>query len=210
MITEQDIEKAVAEVEQAEVKLDVAEQYHAQAGGEKAVMELRAARADAYGARDRLRSLRSRWAAERAAEARRAEAEKNFPQKRREALTRRLADARDEAAHAVAALDKAAAAALAAVAAYGQAVREVSGELVGGGLRAGDGGEDGGSVDGSVRLGDEQWRGAEPASVVAAVMQSVVASYDGRHPLAQLRWGQLGGLVETQARAELLARAAKR
>lgn len=210
MVSEQEIAEAEAAVEVAEQALDVAEQYHHQAGGEKAVMELRAARADANGARDRLRHLRSTWARERAAEARRAEAEDGFPQKRRESLTQELADARDEAAHAVAALEKAAAVALEAVSQYGTTVREVSAELVAAGLRAGDGGEDGGSAVGVVHLAGETWRPADAGAMVAAVMQSAVAARDRRHVFAQLRWGQMGGMAEAQARAELLARAAER
>lgn len=210
MVTQVEIDEAEQAVTEAEDALDVAEAHHAEAASERSVQELRLAQSRANGARDRVRQLRAAWARERAAEARRAEAEENFPEKRREALTQRLADARGEAAHAVAGLDKAAVEAMAAVAAYGAAVREASGELMAAGLRAGEGGPDGGGVDGSVHLGGEQWRGAEPGSVVAAVMQSVVAAYDGRHPLAQLRWAQLGGLVETQARADLLARAAER
>ncbi|HET9326434.1 MAG TPA: hypothetical protein VFQ05_06675 [Candidatus Eisenbacteria bacterium] len=210
MVTQVEIDAAEAAVEQAETALDVAEAHHSGAGSERSVQELRLAQSVANGARDRVRQLRAAWARERAAEARRAEAEENFPEKRRGALTRQLGDARDEAAHALASLERAAVEAMAAVAAYGAAVREASGELMAAGLRAGEGGPDGGGVDGSVHLGGEQWRGAEPGSVVAAVMQSVVAAYDGRHPLAQLRWAQLGGLVETQARAELLARAAGR
>lgn len=210
MTTQAEIEQAEAAVEVAERALDVAEQYHHESGGERAVAELKAARFDAYGARDRVRRLKSMWAAEQAGAARRAQAEKGFPAKRREALTRQLADARDEAAHAVALLEKAAAEALAAVAAYGAVVREVSAELCGAGLRAGDGGVDGGGADGVVHLGGEQWRPADPGSVVAAVMQSAVAAHDRQHVFAQVRWSQMGGMGEARARAELLARAAER
>lgn len=41
-------------------------------------------------------------------------------------------------------------------------------------------------------------------------MQSAAAARDARHPLAQLRWGQLGGLAEKTARDELLGKAAER
>ncbi|MEU5339359.1 hypothetical protein AB0H18_00635 [Streptomyces sp. NPDC020766] len=209
-MTEQEIVEAEAAVEGAESKLDTAEAHHATTGSPTAVTELRAARADANDARDRLRRLKGAWAKEQADEARRAAAEAKYPQRKRDTLTQQLADSRDEAAHAVAALDKAAAVALAAVAGYGALVREVSGELLGAGLRAGEGGPDGGGPDGAVHLGGERWQGPEPGSVVGAVMQTVVAAYDQRHPLAQLRWGQLGGLAETRARAELLAKAAGR
>ncbi|MFF7840410.1 hypothetical protein ACFZC6_16520 [Streptomyces ossamyceticus] len=210
MIAQAEIDEAEAAVEQAEAKLDVAEEYHHQSGGERAVQELRAARFAAHSARDRLRQLRSRWAAERAAEARRAQAEKDFPKKRREALTRQLADARDEAVHAVAALEKAAAEALAAAAAYGVTVREASGELTAAGLRAGDGGEDGGTAAGTAYLGGEVWRPADPGSLLAAVVRAVVAEQDARHPVA--RWRQVAGLADRAAQAELLetARAAVR
>lgn len=208
-MTEQEIAEAEAAVEAAELKLDTAEQYHHRSGGEKAVAELKAARFDCYGARDRVRRLRSQWAAERASEARRAVAEAGFPAKRREALTRDLADARDEAAHAIAALDGAAREALELTAAYAALVQETAAELVAAGLRAGEGGEDGGSTAGTVHLGGETWRSADPGSLLAAVLQAVVASRDARHPLAQLRW-QLGGLAEKAARDALLERAAGR
>ncbi|WNZ11485.1 hypothetical protein [Streptomyces sp. 11x1] len=209
-MTEQEIVEAERAVEVAESRLDTAEAHHATAGSPTAVTELRAARADANDARDRLRRLKSAWAKEQADEARRAAAEAVYPQRKREALVQQLADARDEAAYAVAALDKAAAVALAAVAGYGAVVRQVSGELLGAGLRAGDGGVDGGTAAGTVHLGGETWRAADPGSLVAAVMQAAVAAHDRRHVFAQARWGQMGGLVEAQARAELLARAAGR
>jgi hypothetical protein len=210
VVSEQEIAEAEVEVEKAEQALDLAEQHHETAGSEQAVTELRAARADAYGARDRVRQLRSRWAVEQAGAARRVEAEAGFPKKRREALTRQLADARDEAVHAIAALDRAAAVALEAVAAYSTTVREASGVLVGAGLRAGDGGVDGGGADGVVHLAEEAWRPADAGAMVAAVMQSAVAAHDRQHVFAQLRWGQMGGMAEAQARAELLSRAAER
>jgi hypothetical protein len=210
MVTEEQITEAERVVEAAERKLDLAEDYHERAGGTVAIAELQVARAAAHGARDQLRFLRSRFAAERASEARREQAEKTFSVKRREALTQRMADARDEAVHAIANLEKAAGEALAAVTGYAALVRETAGVLVGAGLRVGEGGEDGGGLDGSVHLGGERWRGAEPGSVVAAVLQGVVAGYDGRHPLAQLKWGQLGGVVEKAARDALLERAAGR
>lgn len=210
MITQEQIDAAEKAVEAAEVKLDRAEDHHYVSGGVRAANELKAAQVEAGSARDRVRRLKALWAAERAAEARRAEAEAAFPKKRREALTRRLAGARDEAAAAVAALDAAAAAALAAVASYGELVREASGELIGAGLRADVGGEDGGTTVGAARLGGEVWRAAEPGAVLAEVMRSVVAAYDQRHVFAQTRFGQMGGMAEAQARAELLARAAGR
>jgi hypothetical protein len=208
VVSQQEIEEAEAAVERTEAKLDTAEAYHHQAGGEKAVMELRAARFDAYGARDRVRQLRSRWAAEQAGAARRAQAEKGFPTKRREALTQQLADARDEAAHAVAALEKAAAVALAAVGAYSTVVREASGELVGAGLRAGDGGEDGGTAAGVAHLDGEVWRPADAGSLLGAVVRSAVAAQDPRHPVA--RWVQVSGMADRAAQDALLARAAER
>ncbi|MBT1098326.1 hypothetical protein [Streptomyces sp. Tu102] len=164
----------------------------------------------AHAARDRLRLLRSRWGAERAAETRRADAEAGFPADRREALTRQLADARNMAADAVAALDGAAREALVAVGAYTALVRQVSGELVAAGLRAGEGGPDGGGTGGVVHLGGEVWRPADGGALLDSVMQAAVAAGDARHPLAQLRWAQLGGLAEKAARDELLARAVER
>lgn len=210
MVTQQEIDEQVAAVEVAETALDRAEAHHDRAGSEQAVSELRVARAEAHAARDKLRHLRSRFAAEQASSRAREAAEAGFPKKQREVLAQRLADARDEAAHAIAALDRAAAVAVEAVAAYGAAVREVSGELLGAGLRAGEGGKDGGTAAGAVHLGGEQWRPADAGSLVAAVMRSAVAAHDRQHVFAQVRFGQMGGLVEAQARAELLARAAER
>jgi len=208
VVTEQDIAEAEAAVEAAEQKLDVAEQYHHQAGGEKAVAELKAARFDCYGARDQVRRLKSQWAAQHEAEARRAEAEAAFPARRREALTRDLADARDEAAHAIAALDGAAREALAGVAAYAALVQQTSAEFVAAGLRAGEGGADGGTTAGTVALGGETFRPADPGSLLGAVVRSVVAAQDARHPVAQ--WRQAAGLADRAAQAALLERAAER
>ncbi|MEU8752027.1 hypothetical protein AB0C88_16190 [Streptomyces chartreusis] len=210
MVTPQDLDEAEAVVEAAEVKLDQAETHHATTGSPTAVAELQVARAEAHAARDRLRALRSRWGAERAAETRRAEAEAGFPAERREALTRQLVDARDLAADAVAALDGAAREALAAVGAYTALVRQASGELTAAGLRAGEGGPDGGGTGGVVHVGGEVWRPADGGALLGSVMQAAVAAADARHPLAQLRWAQLGGLADKAARDELLARAVER
>lgn len=208
MVTQEQIDEQVAAVEVAESALDRAEAHHDRAGSEVAVSELRVARAEAHAARDKLRHLRSRFAAEQASSRAREAAEKAFPGKRREALTQRLVDARDEAAHAVAALDKAAVEALAAVAGYGAAVREVSGELLGAGLRAGEGGEDGGTAAGVVHLDGEQWRPADAGSLLAAVVRSAVAAQNPRHPVAQ--WRQVSGLADQAAQDALRSRAAGR
>ncbi|WJV47652.1 hypothetical protein [Streptomyces flavofungini] len=210
MVTEQEIAEQVAAVEAAEVLLDQAEDFHQRAASERSVQELAVAKAEAHAVRDKLRSMRARFARERASERARAQAEAAFPPKRRQALTQQLGDSRDEAAHAITSLERAAAEALRLVAEYAAAVREVSAELVGVGLRAGDGGEDGGSAAGAVRLGGETWRAADAGAMVAAVMQAAVAAHDRQHVFAQLRWAQLGGVAEAQARAELLARAVER
>ncbi|MEU1556780.1 hypothetical protein ABZ517_29335 [Streptomyces scabiei] len=207
-IRQEDLDEAEVAVEAAEVKLDAAEQHHHVSGGVHASNELKVAQAEANGARDRLRRLKAMWAHERAEEARRADAEAAFPPKRREALTRQLADARDEAAHAVAAVEKSAAVALAAVTEYGVLVREASAELVAAGLRSGEDGQFGGATAGVVHLGGEVWRPADAASVLAAVVRSAVAEQDARHPVA--RWQQVSGLADRSAQAELLARAAAR
>jgi hypothetical protein len=87
-------------------------------------------------------------------------------------------------------------------------VREASGELAAAGLRAGDGGEDGGTAAGSAYLGGETWRPADPGSLLAAVVRAVVAEQDARHPVAQ--WRQVSGLADRAAQDALLARAAER
>ncbi|MFE7837450.1 hypothetical protein ACFU53_15850 [Streptomyces sp. NPDC057474] len=208
MVTQQDIDEAEVAVEAAEVKLDQAEEHHHVSGGVRASNELKVAQAEANGARDRLRRLKALWAHQRAEEARRAAAEAGFPPKRREALTQQLADARDEAVHAVAAVEKSAAVALAAVTEYGVLVREASAELFHAGLRAGEDGQFGGATTGVVHLGGEVWRPADAGSLLAAVVRSAVAAQDARHPAAQ--WRPLAGLADQAAQAELLARAAGR
>ena len=90
MVTQQEIDWQAIAVEAAEVALDQAEAHHANAGSERAVQELRVARAQAHAERDRLRQLRTRFAAEQAAARARAQAEKGFPERRREALTQQL------------------------------------------------------------------------------------------------------------------------
>ncbi|MFF9036418.1 hypothetical protein ACF090_13210 [Streptomyces sp. NPDC014892] len=210
MITQAEIDEAEAAVEKAEQALDVAESYHHQAGGERAVMELRAARFDAHGARDRVRQLKSRWAAEHAGAARRAEAEANFPDKARRALAKQLAADRDAAVAAIAAAEKAAAEALEKVAAYSDTVRGAAADLVGRGLDASNGQGLGGTVGGVVHLDGETWQPADAASVLAAVTASVVRARDARHPFAAARWEQLGTLAQKAAQDALLARAAGR
>jgi hypothetical protein len=203
VLTQQEIDAAELEVERTENALDAAEAHHERAGSEKSLQEVKAARFAAHGARDRLRSLRARWAAERAAEARRAQAEANFPKKRREALAQQLGDARDEAAHAVAMLDKAAAEALRLVAEYGATVREASAELMAAGLRAGDGGEDGGTAGGTVHLAGEAWRAADPLGVLEYLLAVRVAVENPSHPLAMRRYST-ESLAGKAAREDLL------
>lgn len=207
-VLQEDIDEAERAVEVAELKLDQAERYHAEAGGEKSFQEFKVAQAEANAARDRVRRLRSTWAREHAAAARRVQAEKGFPRKRREALARQLADARDEAAHAVHGLDGAAREALEKVAEYAALVQQVSAELVVAGLRAGEGGEDGGTAGGVVHLGGEVWRPADAPSLLAAVARSAVAAQDPRHPVA--RWRQVAGPADRAAQDELLTRAVER
>ncbi|MEV7004342.1 hypothetical protein AB0N62_43005 [Streptomyces sp. NPDC093982] len=140
-------------------------------------------------------------------------AEAGFPDKDRKALTRQLAAARDAAADAVAAVERAAAEALEKVAAYGEEVRAAAAGLKGRGLSADDGQLLGGTAGGVVHLGGEVWRpadgGALLGALLGAVLQGTVAARDPRHPLAALRWGQLGGLAEKAARDELLSKAAE-
>lgn len=208
MVTEQEIDEQVAAVEVAESALDRAEAHHATAGSETAVNELRVARAEAHASRDRLRHLRSRYAAEQASSRARAEAEKAFPKKRREALAQQLGDARDEAAHAIAVLDQAAAEALRAVADYTALVQSTARDLQAAGLRHDDGGVEGGAVDGSVYLNSEVWRPASGPDLLGGLVSAAVTAHDRRHPLA-VRWRYSGGLV-AQAGAEALLKAARR
>jgi hypothetical protein len=207
VITQEQIDKAEAAVEAAELALDRAEVHHATAGSERAVTELRAARAYAHTARDRLRALRARRAAEQARQARRTAAEDGFPDKARKALARRLAAERDAAVAAIVAAEEASAELLEKVAAYSATVREAAGELRGRGLDASDGQGFGGTVDGSVRLDGEVWRPTEPGSLLAAVASSAVRARDTRHPFAASQWQHLGGLPAKAARDELLRRA---
>ncbi|MFJ2008547.1 hypothetical protein [Streptomyces chartreusis] len=210
MVTEQEIVAAEAAVEAAELKLDQAEEHHQHAGSGTAVTELRVARAEAHAARDGLRLLRSQFAHEQAAGRTRRAAEAGFGEKDREALTARLAGARDAAAEAVAAVEKAAAEALEKVAVYGEEVRQAAAGLKARGLSADDGQVLGATAGGVVHLAGEVWWPADGGALLGAVMQSAVRVRDARHPLAQLRWGQLGGLAEKAARDDLLARGSVR
>lgn len=205
-MTEQEIAEAEAAVETAEQALDLAEQYHAEAGGERAVMELKAARFEAYGARDRVRSLRTRWAVEQAGAARRAAAEDAFPDKARKAMAKRLAADRDAAVAAIVAAEKAAAELLARVAAYSDTVKESAADLCGRGLDASNGQGFGGTSGGVVHLDGETWQAADAASVLAAVTTSVVRARDARHPFAAARWEQLGTMAQKAAQDALLRR----
>ncbi|MFC4466699.1 hypothetical protein ACFPH6_19565 [Streptomyces xiangluensis] len=207
MVTQQEIDEAEAAVEECERKLDVAEQYHHQAGGERAVAELRSARFDAYGARDRLRQLKGRWAAERAGQARRTAAEDGFSDKARTALAGRLAEARDEAADAVADAQRAVGRLLDVVAAYDDTVRGAAGELKNRGLSADNGESMGGTSAGGVRLAGELWMPVGGMDLLAAVMAGAAVERDRQHPLAGLRWQHAGGLPTRTARDELLRRA---
>jgi hypothetical protein len=210
VVTQQEIDEAEAAVETAEAKLDTAEQYHHQAGGEKAVAELKAARFDAYGARDRVRLLKSRWAAEQAAGRARTAAEEAFGERERKAMARRLEEARDEALAAVVEAQRAAGRVLESVGAYEAAVRQSAAELKARGLSADGGHAWGGTAGGVARVGGETFRPADAGALLGEVMRAAVAERDQRHPLGQMKWGQLGGLAESQARAELLSRAAER
>jgi hypothetical protein len=202
MIEQQEIDAADHAVEKAETALDEAEARHATTGSPTAVAELLVARGVAHTARDKARRLRAQRAAEHAARDRR-EAAEQATSRDRAALVEKLAAARDQAARKVAALDQAATEALRAVAEYGDLVRQTSAELQGKGLRAGDGGDDGGARDGSVHLGGETWRPADGPGLVAYVLSATVAAHDRHHPLAQQRWRQVGG-VAAQAGAQAL------
>ncbi|MEH0584462.1 hypothetical protein QA942_10265 [Streptomyces sp. B21-106] len=209
-MTEQEIAEAEAAVEAAELKLDVAEQYHHQAGGERAVMELRAARFDAYAARDRVRQLKNKWAVEQAGAARRAAAEDAFPDKARKAMAERLAAERDAAVAAIVAAEKAAAELLEKVGAYSALVRESAADLRGRGLDASCAQDLGGTAGGVVHVEGEVWQPADASSVLAAVTAAVVRARDARHPFAAARWEQLGTLAQKAAQNELLSKAAVR
>lgn len=208
MVTEQEIAEAEVAVEVAEVKLDQAEAFHADAGSERAVSELRIARAASYAARDRLRQLRARYASEQAAGRAREAAEAGFPERERKAAVKRLEKARDEAVAALVEAEAAAGRLLAATAAYEATVRAMAADLKGRGLSADDGQALGGTAGGVVHLGGEVWRPADAPSLLAAVARSAVAARDPRHPVAQ--WRQLVGLADRAAQDALLTRAAER
>ncbi|MEH0627898.1 hypothetical protein [Streptomyces stelliscabiei] len=206
-MTQQEIDEAEAAVEEFERKLDTAEQHHHQAGGERAWAELKAARFDAYGARDRVRQLKAAWAAEQAGAARRAAAEDAFPDKARKAMAKRLAADRDAAVAAIVAAEKAAAELLTRVAAYSDTVKESAADLCGRGLDASDGQALGGTSGGIVHIDGDMWQAADAASVLAAVTTAVVRARDARHPFAAARWEQLGTMAQKQAQDALLRRA---
>ncbi|MEH0637300.1 hypothetical protein QBA35_28915 [Streptomyces bottropensis] len=208
MVSQQDIEEAEAAVEEYERKLDVAEQHHHQAGGERAWTELKAARFDAYGARDRVRQLKAAWAVEQAGAARRAAAEDAFPDRARKVMAKRLAADRDAAVAAIVAAEKAAVELLTRVGAYSETVRASAADLYGRGLDGAHGQDLGATVGGVVHLGGEVWRPADAASLLAAVARSAVAAQDARHPVA--KWRPLAGLADQAAQDALRAKAAGR
>lgn len=207
MVSQQDIEEAEAAVEEYERKLDTAEQHHHQAGGERAWSELKAARFDAYGARDRVRQLKSAWAVEQAGAARRAAAEDAFPDRARKAMAERLAADRDAAVAAIVAAEKAAVELLEKVGAYSETVQAAAADLCGRGLDGANGQDLGGTTGGVVHVGGGTWQPADAASVLAAVTTSVVRARDARHPFAAARWEQLGTMAQKAAQDALLRRA---
>ncbi|MFF5009642.1 hypothetical protein ACFY3G_43295 [Streptomyces phaeochromogenes] len=208
MVTQQDLEAAEAAVIEAEDELSRAERHHAVVGSEQAGAHAYYAKHQADGAREAARKLRARWEVEGATRDARAAAEETaaggVP-----GMKQKLADARDEAAHAVAALDRVVTEALAAVHEYTGLVRQTSGELLALGLRAGEGNGDGGRADGCVHLDGETWWPADAASMVAAVASLAVAGTDPRHPLAQQRWRHVGGQGAAAGQAALLKVAAR-
>ncbi|MEV4864273.1 hypothetical protein [Streptomyces ossamyceticus] len=208
MVTQQEIDEQVVAVEAAEVALDQAEAHHAGAGSERAVQELRVARAQAHAARDRLRHLRTRFAAEQAASRARAAAEEAFPAKERKAVAKRLAEAHDEAVAALVEAERAAARLLAATAAYEGVVRSTAAELKARGLSADDGQDMGGTAGGVVHLDGEKWAPADPGSLLVAVTRSAVTAQNPRHPAAQ--WRPVTGLADQAAQDALLRTAAER
>lgn len=204
MVTQHELDEAEVAVEAAEVKLDQAEDFHASAGSERAVAELRIARGGAHAARDRLRQLRTRYAAEQAASRAREAAEEAFPVKERKALAGRLAASRDEAVDAIVAAEAAVAELLAKVGAYDAMVREAANDLRARGLYA-DAGDLGGTAGGVVHLAAEVWRPADAGSLLGAVMQAAVVATSPRHPLAQLR--QVHTVAQKAGQDALLRRA---
>lgn len=206
MIAEEEITEAEAKAEEAEKVLDRAEAHHAEVGSPTASSELLCAKADAHAARDRVRRLRAAWAKYQAAKARRTAAE-GVVEQQRKAIVERLERSRDEAADAVAVLDRAVAEALRRVGSYTALVRQTSDELKTAGLRAGEGSGDGGASDGSLRLGGETWRPADAVEVVAYLVASGVAAEHPSHPFAMQRY--TGSLAAKRGRDELLAALAK-
>lgn len=203
MVTEVQVAAAEAAVEKAEAALDAAEQHHASVGSPQAVAELRGARGVAHGARDNLRRLRARWAADQAAMATRTAAEEKFAPAA-PGMVKELGKARDAAVQAVAAAEEAITRALSAAAVYDEKVREASRDLRSRGLRADDGEEMGGRRDGGLHLDGELWLPVDGAGLIAAVVAGVVAGHSPRHPVAT--WRPLGGLPARAGQAELLAR----
>lgn len=206
-VRQEDLDEAERAVEEAEAALDAAEGHHAVVGSEAAAADVRYARGRAYNARDNVRRLRTVWAVEQQARVRRTAAEAAFS-KKRGAVVERLAAGRDEAARAVAVLDRAAAEALRTVAAYSELVQSTAQDLLAAGLRHDDGGVEGGATDGSVHVGGEVWRPVSGPDLLGSLVSAAVAARDGRHPLG-VKWRYSGGLV-AQAGAEALWKAVER
>lgn len=207
-MTEQDLAAAEKAVEEAEEALDAAEHHHAIVGSERAGGDLKMAQGRAHNARDNLRRLRSVWAGEQQARARRDTAEVMF-EAEAPVMAARLARARDEAACAVTEAQRAVGRLLDVVAAYDDAVRGAAGELKNRGLSADNGEPMGGTNVGGVRLDGELWMPVGAMDLLAAVMAGAVGERDRQHPLAGLRWQHAGGLPTKTARDELLRRAAR-
>jgi len=208
VVSEQDLAAAEVEVTAAEAALDAAEEHHSVIGSESAGADVQLARGRAHNARDALRRLRTQWATEQQARARREVAEAAFAAEE-PVMAARLVKARDEAAEAVAEAQRAVGRLLDSVGAYDATVMAAAHDLRARGLKA-DGAEPVGATNaGGVKAGGELWQPVGATDLLAAVMAAAVGERDQRHPLAGLRWQHSGTVAAVAARVELLRRAAR-
>ena len=202
MITQEQIDKAAAEVEAAEVALDAAEDAHARVGSKAAGAELQRARGRSHNARDGLRRMTTQFATEQAGRRARGVAEAAFAAEA-PAVASRLDECRGVAVRALADAQDAVERLLAVVSEYDATVRATAEDLRRRGLTA-DGDEQlGGVRTGRARIDGREWVPVDPASVLGELVHRVMRTRDPRNPLATLTAHGVGGMAAAASRHEL-------
>ncbi|WP_199881914.1 hypothetical protein [Streptomyces sp. CB03911] len=153
----------------------------------------------------RARQLRAEQA-EQAARLKEREAAGKAAAKELAGTAKRLTTSRDVAVQAVTEAEKAVARAMTVLTEHDQLVRQAAGDLRARGLRLDDGEQTGGAMDGSLYLNGEVWQPVDGASLLVAVLRSIVAAASPRHPLGRIAQPTYGGAGAARGRDALLAR----